>query len=234
MAMKWLSVCALCALGIGCGDDAGGMDLSMDASMDGAMMDTGPVLCTTDQSCQDDVFCNGRERCRPGPGADARGCVPAEGPPCLAGQSCSEDDGRCLTDCDISGDADGDGIDSIDCGGADCDDADRNRFPGNAEVCDLEMHDEDCDPESFGYRDRDSDGFPDALCCNLAADGEPICGNDCDDLLGAVHPTEAESCDELDNDCDGLTDEGVLRRFWPDGDGDDFGNGAEPFIESCT
>ena len=36
-------------------------------------------------------------------------------------------------DCDDP-DRDGDGIDSVACGGSDCDDDNENRFPGNAEV----------------------------------------------------------------------------------------------------
>jgi len=62
--------------------------------------------------------------------------------------------------------ADGDGRDSIACGGDDCDDNDRNRYPGNAEVCDAEDHDEDCDATTFGNRDVDGDGHIDALCGN--------------------------------------------------------------------
>lgn len=40
-------------------------------------------------------------------------------------------------------DRDGDGVDSLACGGTDCDDHDEHRLPGNAEVCD--QLDNDCD-----------------------------------------------------------------------------------------
>ena len=63
-------------------------------------------------------------------------------------------------------DADGDGVDSLVTGGSDCDDNDRNRFPGNTEVCDPDGHDEDCDYATFGNRDADGDGYFDAMCTN--------------------------------------------------------------------
>src|SRR5512143_1962870 len=47
-------------------------------------------------------------------------------------------------------DADGDGHGAISCGGDDCDDADANRYPGNAEVCDAAGVDDDCDPATLG------------------------------------------------------------------------------------
>src|SRR5690348_5247253 len=43
-------------------------------------------------------------------------------------------------------DEDGDGHDAVTCGGDDCDDADRNRYPGATEVCDPASRDEDCNP----------------------------------------------------------------------------------------
>lgn len=50
--------------------------------------------------------------------------------------------------------------------------------------------------------------------CDLDYDGylNPSCGgNDCDDSKSYVHPGAPEVCDNLDNDCDGQTDEGVLN-----------------------
>ncbi len=43
---------------------------------------------------------------------------------------------KVVDDCIVTGDADGDGVDSIDAGGTDCDDNDNTVFPGAVEVCD--------------------------------------------------------------------------------------------------
>ena len=99
-------------------------------------------------------------------------------------------------------DVDGDGYADAACGGDDCDDSDARRDPGATEVCDDD--DEDCDPATYGA-DADADGFQSALCCNGAGN----CGSDCDDALNTVNPGAAETCDGLDDDCDGAADEGV-------------------------
>src|SRR5690606_27213938 len=129
--------------------------------------------------CDDGLYCNGVELC-----VDAL-CVPGT-PPCASDiEQCLEDRDECLAlDCsEETRDADDDGSDSKACGGQDCDDADPNRFPGNPEVCDPDNRDEDCDPRTFGVRDLDGDGEPDAACCN----GDN-CGTDCDDTRAGVNP----------------------------------------------
>lgn len=206
-----------------CGDDDGSTDGGAD----------GVAICINDSDCDDGVFCNGTESCDlDNPDADSRGCVTEAA--CMPSQTCNEDTDECITDCETP-DADGDGVQATACGGADCDDADPGRFPGNTEVCDADDHDEDCDPATFGFRDGDGDGFPDARCCNDDG-GELVCGSDCDDSLPAVHPTEAETCDSLDNDCDGDVDEGVLVEYWPDADGDGRGTDDPDAVSmlSCT
>ncbi len=192
----------LCLSVVACGDDDSS---TADASTDGA------DPCA---ACDDGVFCNGIERCEDG-------VCTAPTTPCGLGTTCDELADRCVTECAVTLDADGDGADSVDCGGTDCDDSNPNRFPGNAEVCDRGSVDEDCDPTTFGERDADGDGYIDALCCNGTN-----CGDDCDDSRNAVHPDEAESCNELDDDCDGATDEGVLATFSIDADRDGHGSDA--------
>lgn len=94
------------------------------------------------------------------------------------------------------GDADADGFDGPEWGGADCDDADASLSPGAPERCDG--RDNDCDGLVDEDFDVDGDGFTDAAWCND--------GLDCDDIDPLVNPDAAEVCDEIDNDCDGYFD----------------------------
>lgn len=137
----------------------------LDVQIKSKVKPAGPQ-CTRDDDCSDGVFCNGVERCMPGAtGTDARGCAVARTPACMAGQQCDEASRRCRTECGAR-DADGDGVESMACGGTDCNDNDPNRFPGNREVCDA-GHDEDCDPTTFGNKDSDGDRYVDANCYNM-------------------------------------------------------------------
>ncbi|NIS29212.1 MAG: hypothetical protein GWN07_03580, partial [Actinobacteria bacterium] len=186
------------------------------------------AMCVDDADCSDGIFCNGSERCAPAEaGADGRGCVAASDP-CFEGQECSESEGRCVTvDCSMP-DLDGDGTESIDCGGTDCDDGDDTRFPGNPEICDAEGHDEDCDPATLGP-DADGDGFAAIDCCNGS-----LCGQDCDDELAGISPDAVEACNGVDEDCDGDLDEGAREVFYRDLDGDGFGDPASPVTRACV
>ncbi|WP_236515515.1 MopE-related protein [Sandaracinus amylolyticus] len=188
---------------IACGESpaASEPDAGTDASAADASLADAPSTCASDDACDDDTWCNGTERCAPStPGADARGCVTGDAP--CAADSCDESADRCDA-CD----ADGDGSEAMGCGGDDCDDDDRQCFPGNTEVCDAEAHDEDCRQDTFGELDRDRDGWFAATCCNVSGEGVRTCGDDCADDDPEVHPTEAEMCNRRDDDCDGGVDE---------------------------
>ncbi len=193
----------------GCGDDDG------DSSLDfGPGPDTG-VRCASDADCDDGVFCNGAERCMPGaPLRNAQDCVAGDDP-CGETDSCDE----AMDMCEPCIDADEDGA----CAAVDCDDEDPARYPGNTEVCDAMGVDEDCDETTFGTKDDDEDGYVDDACCNDVG-GEPVCGRDCDDDDSRVFWGSGEFCDGLDNDCNGAVDEGVTGTYYPDLDGDGFGD----------
>ncbi len=192
-------------------------------------------VCKKDNDCSDDAYCNGTEKCDPEDAdADAQGCV-AGLDRCLSGQACHEKDRSCITECDVTRDADHDGSDAVECGGDDCDDSRDDRAPFHQEICDSADLDEDCDPKTFGFRDQDGDEFVDASCCNHDDSGSN-CGNDCDDTRKSIHPTANETCDELDNDCDGkidnVTEEGTV--LFEDADMDGFGDINKPILACRT
>ena len=66
------------------------------------------------------------------------------------------------------------------------------------------------------YRDADSDGYGDPTsswifdCSDQSIVGYVPTIGDCDDADSAVHTDAVELCDGIDNDCDGVTDEGCL------------------------
>ena len=54
-------------------------------------------------------------------------------------------------------------------------------------------------------------------------------GDDCDDDDSRVHPRASETCNAVDDDCDGSTDEGAPTAWYLDGDGDGAGAGDASF-----
>ncbi len=94
----------------------------------------------------------------------------------------------------------------------DCDDANADIHPGATEDDCSDPIDYNCDGSS-GFADADEDGWP---ACN-----------DCDDKAAEISPAGVESCDGIDNNCDGSKDEaGALgeRTFYTDADNDGFGD----------
>jgi hypothetical protein len=123
----------------------------------------------------------------------------------------------------------------------DCDDTDPDIFPGAAEICDG--IDNDCDGTVDNglnfvayYADADDDGYGDfateIMACSPPA-GFVTNSFDCYDGDPNVYPGALEICDGLDNDCNGLFDEGLeILTYYEDADGDGFGN-ANSSVPTC-
>ena len=121
----------------------------------------------------------------------------------------------------------------------DCDDTTNNANPGATEFCDG--IDNDCDGTT------DEDDSADALVWNIDHDGDGY-GNsaytteacsqpsgyvsddsDCQDLDASAFPGATETCDGVDNDCDGTIDGGSAvdaSTYYADNDGDGFGDSS--------
>jgi len=124
----------------------------------------------------------------------------------------------------------------------DCDDTASITYPGADEICDE--NDNDCNGyidnasiDAFTwYQDRDSDGFGNAevsaVTCTQPV-GYVSDGADCDDSNDDIYPTATESCNEIDDDCDGNIDEGIGAVWYFDGDNDGYGVDSET-VSSCT
>jgi hypothetical protein len=104
-------------------------------------------------------------------------------------------------------DADGDGYPD----GEDCDDSDPDVHPGADEECNG--IDDDCDGVVDEDTDLDGDGISD--CADGDGDGWSGDQGDCDDTNAAISPDANEACNGIDDDCDGVIDEG----YDIDGDG---------------
>jgi len=130
----------------------------------------------------------------------------------MAGESCVR--GTCTGSAAV--DADGDGFDSF----SDCDDADASVHPRAPETCNGV--DDNCDgvvDEGCGTLAcrADSDCAAGASCVRgtctggtaADADGDGFAGSsDCDDTNASVYPGASETCNAIDDNCDGVVDEG--------------------------
>ena len=99
----------------------------------------------------------------------------------------------------LNPDWDGDGFDSIEAGGDDCDDADDRVYPGAPDAC-YDGLDRNCDKAN--EYDCDQDGY------EAIAYG----GSDCDDADDVVYPSAPEIRNGNDDDCDGLADQQLIQK----------------------
>lgn len=107
------------------------------------------------------------------------------------------------------------------------------------EVCNGK--DDDCDGETDEgleqnwYPDGDGDGqgggeVPVVACVQPV--GYVLVSGDCDDTDSNVNSVAIETCDGIDNTCDGSIDEGLLVSWYSDADGDGYGSPLAPTM-SC-
>ena len=133
--------------------------------------------------------------------------------------------------------------------GGDCDNYEAAAYPGAEEVCDG--LDNDCDGEidlnavdgSLFYSDLDSDGFGDpdsevTVCGEIS--GYVTDNTDCNDDNSGANPDELETCDGIDNNCDGLIDDddpalvsASAISWYLDADGDGQGAEGSTAVETC-
>jgi len=139
---------------------------------------------------------------------------------CLLAAGCSGGGGG--DDCI---DEDGDTYGTNCAPGPDCDDSNADVNPGATEICnDI---DDDCDDltDEDGVCencvDDDEDGY-------YAIDEDCPAGDDCDDSNADVNPGATEVCNDIDDDCDDLTDEDKVCVTCTDNDEDGYGPGCAP------
>jgi hypothetical protein len=126
----------------------------------------------------------------------------------------------------------------------DCDDTAAAVFPGQAEACNA--IDDDCDgvvdgPGAAGcltwFLDADGDGFgvqgSSSCRCAPVAPFTAAVDGDCDDTSAGRSPLAAEGCNGLDDDCDGVIDEGCGLPVlgWPTYQGDVRRSGQTLYVQ---
>ena len=156
---------------------------------------------------------------------------------------------------DADGDGYGDASASVDAcewpagysaNGDDCDDNSAATSPAAYEICDSVDNNCDGSIDEAGalnattwYADTDADGYgdsADSITACSAPSGYVADDTDCNDGSGAISPGATESCDTIDNDCDGTIDEADsfdATTWYADLDGDGYGNAASS-TQACS
>ncbi len=131
---------------------------------------------------------------------------------------------------------------------SDCNDRDASFSPAAFEVCDELDHNcngdaYDVQEGDFYYLDSDADGWGDVNTKIALCDGQPLPdegawvanAGDCDETNPLINNGAQETCDSIDNNCNGIIDDnpadGLL--LYEDFDNDGFGNPATA-LRACT
>lgn len=185
-----------------CSADVSCLDAEIDCS-DGADNDSDGTYDCDDSDCETNADCTGtgsESACDDGLDNDADGASDCDDSDCASDAACTLD-----PEIDCSDDTDNDGDGSEDCSDTDC------------------YYDEACDDQvetsCTDYIDNDGDSAVDCEDADCAvdsscadndgdADGFTPSENDCDDTKPEINPGADEIClDDVDNNCDGVTDE---------------------------
>ncbi len=108
------------------------------------------------------------------------------------------------------------------------------------------IDDQDCDdddanrnPDTVWFEDADADGYgatTDIVFHCVQPSGYTDNANDCDDTNADANPGETETCDFVDNDCNGVVDDDYASdadTWYADDDGDDYGDSSDD-VDACT
>ncbi|MBI5489781.1 MAG: putative metal-binding motif-containing protein [Deltaproteobacteria bacterium] len=167
--------------------------------------------CTSsadDTRCADGRFCNGPEVCNP-----ATGCIAGTPPVCDDGLACTSDScdtaaaggaGACAA---APPDRDGDTYGDAACTGSDCNDSDATVHPGATETCNA--RDDNCNgttDETFACVTGSAQA-----CTVGSCSGSQTCSGSCS--WGACTVSSGEVCNGVDDNCNGLADEGFTCIF---------------------
>ena len=127
----------------------------------------------------------------------------------------------------------------------DCDDTESFAHPSAFEICDAIDNNCDGNIDESGaigsidfFEDYDGDGFGNAnitvLSCTVPT-GYTTNSDDCNDTDGLVSPDGTETCNQIDDNCDGTVDEEAIdASIWNiDYDSDGFGSSSYT-VTQCT
>ncbi len=123
----------------------------------------------------------------------------------------------------------------------DCNDNEAAVYPGKAETCNGV--DDNCNSQADEntliafYKDNDGDGYGSVtsqLACT-APKGYTAESGDCNDFNKNMSPGAKEVCNDLDDDCNSLIDDGLsVQLIYKDNDGDSFASANAAKQEKCN